>query len=74
MLQHDITDNKYYFYGSEISAEMYAEIRAILDDMPTAPQGYFYILTENLEWELREAPPDEPDAEEILSILTGGAS
>ena len=74
MLQHDISNDKYFFYGSEITAERFAEIRAILDEMPTAEQGYFYVLTEELEWELHEAPPEEPDAEEILGILLGGAS
>jgi len=74
MLQHDITNNRYYFYGKEITAERYAEIREIMDNMPEAEKGYYYILTEDLEWELHKTPePDEPTAEEALSILLGGA-
>ena len=75
MLQHDITNDKFYFYGNEITAERYSEIRAILDEMPKAPEGHFYVLTELLEWELREypEPSEEIDADEALSILLGGA-
>lgn len=71
MLQHDITNDKYYFYGTEITAERYAEIRLVLDNMPTAPQGYYYVLNKELEWELHEVIDDDPTAEEIVSILTG---
>ena len=77
MLQQDFTSGKYYFYGTEITAERYAEIRGILDEMPEAPAGYFYVLTEELEWDLREDPDpeeDEPEPEELLSILLGGAT
>lgn len=78
MLQHDITNEKYYWYGVEITAERYAEIRAILDEMPEAPEGYFFVLTEELVWELQETPdPDEdeePDLAELLEILLGGAT
>ena len=75
MLQHDITNNKFFFYGKEITAERFAEIRAIMDEIPTAPPGYFYILTESLEWELREypEPSEDVDGDELLEILMGGA-
>lgn len=72
MLQHDITNNKFYFYGAEITAERYAEVSAILDDMPMADAGYYYILTESLEWELHQAPPDEPTDVDIITVLLGG--
>ena len=78
MLQHDITNNKYYFYGKEITAERYAEIREIMDNIPKAEKGYYYILTEDLEWELRKMPDPDPEEEtddsEALSILLGGAT
>lgn len=76
MLQHDMTNERYYWYGTEITAERYAEIRGILDEMPEAPAGFFYVLTEELEWDLREAPEDEGDPEpgELLDILLGGAT
>lgn len=41
---------------------------------PTAPEGYVYKLkADNLEWELIEIPPepDDPTAEETLSIILG---
>ena len=77
MLQHDMTNNRYYWYGTEITAERYAEIRGILDEMSEAPAGYFYVLTEELEWDLREDPDpeeDEPEPGELLDILLGGAT
>ena len=77
MLQHDMTNERYYWYGTEITAERYAEIRGILDEIPEAPAGYFYVLTEELEWQLMEGPDpeeDEPEPEELLSILLGGAT
>lgn len=59
----------------EITAEEYEEILTALRDKPTAPSGYAYRLTEALEWELVELPPEpEPEltAEEALEILLGG--
>ena len=38
----------------------YLEIKAILENAPTAPEGFYYRLKENLEWELCEFKP-EPD-------------
>lgn len=75
MLQHDITNNKFFFYEKEITEERFAEIRAIMDEMPIAPPGHFYILTETLEWELREypEPSEDVDDEEAFDIIFGGA-
>lgn len=65
--------------GEEITADEYAEIAAIIAAPPTAPHGYDYRLTDALEWEPYELPP-EPDPEgqpvddpaEALALLLGG--
>lgn len=46
-----------------ISEAEYLEIKNIIENMPTAPEGYGYRLKENLEWELYELPesPDIPE-------------
>ena len=36
----------------------YAEVKAILENAPKAPDGFYYRLKENLEWELCEFKPD----------------
>lgn len=65
------------WYGQPITAEEYTAILAMLRNPPAAPEGWGYRLTESLEWELYELPPEDPDpelsAEEALSILLGGA-
>ena len=35
-------------------------ILRIIKNRPTAPDGYAYRLTDALEWELYEIPPEEP--------------
>lgn len=40
--------------GGNISKEEFDEITAIIHDMPTTPDGYYYRLKDNLEWELCE--------------------
>lgn len=49
--------------ADEISKEEYDRIKAIIDNIPTAPIGYGYRLTAELEWELYELPPVEEDEE-----------
>jgi hypothetical protein len=82
MLSKSITTGQHYWHGKEISAAEYNHIKAIIDKRPTAPDGYGYRLTENLEWELYELPPEEPIEEELTEteekakaydILTGVA-
>ena len=46
--------------GAEITESEYSEILSMLRNRPTAPDGYGYRLTESLEWELYELPPEEP--------------
>lgn len=63
--------------GQEITESEYENILSVFANKPTAPKGYEYMLADSLEWVLVEADPEpEPEAslEEILDILTGGAS
>lgn len=49
--------------ADEISKEEYGRIKAIIDNRPTAPIGYGYRLTAELEWELYEMPVEEVEEE-----------
>lgn len=42
--------------GDEITETQYNEIISILGNRPTAPNGYGYRLTIEMEWELYEIP------------------
>lgn len=55
---------KYYRNGEEITGEKYEEILNMIRNKPTAPDGYEYRLTNNLEWELYELPAEEQEDEE----------
>lgn len=73
-----LAKNKSGFYcdGNEITEAEYNRIKAIIDNRPTAPEGYGYRLTDALEWELYELPPveessEELTAEEALEIILG---
>ena len=48
--------NTYYHNGKEITKAEYDEILTILRNIPTAPEGFGYRLTPELEWELYELP------------------
>ncbi len=63
MLNKSITTKKYYWYGEEITESEYNAIYNMILNKPTAPIGYDYRLTKELEWELYELPPVE-DLEE----------
>lgn len=71
-------NGKYYRDKNEITAEQYNEILSMLRNRPTAPDGYGYRLTDDLQWELYELPTEEGEedpelsAEEALEIITGG--
>lgn len=61
--------------GEEITETQYNEILSMLRNRPTAPDGFAYRLTKELEWELYEAPSEEePEltADEALEIILGG--
>lgn len=62
--------------ADEISKEEYDRIKAILDSRPSAPEGYGYRLTLEMEWELYEiSAEDDPELTEAeaLEIILGGA-
>lgn len=62
--------------GIEVTDEDYNNILEIINSCPTAPEGFAYRLTVNLEWELYELPVVEDDEitdTEALNILLGGA-
>jgi hypothetical protein len=44
--------------NSNCTEAEYLEIKAILENAPSAPEGYVYKLTEGLEWELFEVEID----------------
>lgn len=56
---------KYYRNGEEITGEKYDEILNMIRNKPTAPDGYEYRLTNDLEWELYELPAEEQEDEEV---------
>lgn len=62
--------------GQPITEAEYTNILYMLRNAPTAPDGYGYKLTESLQWELYELPPEDLDpelsAEEALGIILGG--
>ena len=61
MLNKSNTTGKHYWRGKEITESEYNRIKTIIDNRPTAPDGYGYKLTESLEWELYELPLEEPE-------------
>ena len=52
----------------------YTAAMEIIRRRPDAPDGYGYRLTPELEWELYELPPEDPElsAEAALDIILGG--
>ena len=66
MLAWNKTKHIFSFYGKEITEAEYNYIKSTIDSRPTAPSGYDYRLTAELEWELYELPTVEEDEEETL--------
>lgn len=59
--------------GNITDAE-YQQILALLHNAPTAPDGYTYLLREDLSWELVELPPapdvpEEATTEDLINAL-----
>lgn len=52
--------------AEEITAEEYNRVKAVIDNRPTAPDGFAYRLTENLEWELYELPVVGDEEQEVI--------
>lgn len=50
--------------GGNINKEDFDKITNIINEMPEAPDGYYYRLKENFEWELCEMPTIEEIATE----------
>ena len=63
MLTKNDTIGKHYWHGAEITEAEYNHIKSIIDNRPTAPDGYGYRLTAELEWELYEMPVEEVEEE-----------
>ena len=63
MLSKSNMTGKHYWYGKEIIESEYNEILAMLRNIPTAPDGFAYCLTAELEWELYELPTVEESEE-----------
>lgn len=61
MLSKSNMTGKHYWNGAEITEAEYNRIKAIIDNRPTAPDGYGYKLTDSLEWELYELPTGGPE-------------
>ena len=62
--------------GEVITQEEYDEIMTAIQNRPVGTETIDYKLKTDLTWEAYELEPvgeEEPTAEEVLDILTGGA-
>ena len=50
--------------GEKVSDEFAEELRSKMESIPAAPEGFYYRLKTNLEWEMHELPPAPPEPEE----------
>lgn len=59
--------------NGNITEDDYNRLSAIINNMPVAPDGYYYVLRDDTEeWELIEMPHDvDIDDSEALSIMLG---
>ena len=59
----------------EITETEYNRIKSIVSNRPTAPDGFAYRLTAEMEWERYELDLEDPELTEAeaLEILLGGA-
>lgn len=65
------------FSGGNIDEEEYTRLTEVFLSMPTAPEGYHYMLKADETWELiKNSDPydEEIDDSEAVEILLGGAS
>ena len=51
--------------GIEITEQEYESIENVIRNAPTAPDGYAYVLTDSLEWEMVKA--EAPDVTATMS-------
>lgn len=77
-----ITSNGYIesvgtgYGGTEITKSEYDEIMTAIRNKPQSAEDTDYLLKDDLTWEayhVEPSPEPDPDAEEALSILLGGA-
>lgn len=82
MLKYKIVTDGYIMaigYGSigqQITDAEYNQILELIQNRPTDTETIGYMLKEDLTWEQYDKEPpvpyvEEPDAEELLNILTG---
>ena len=60
--------------AEEITESEYNRIKSIVSNKPTAPDGFAYRLTAEMEWELYELDLEDPELTEaeVLDIILGG--
>lgn len=60
--------------NGNITEDDYSRLTTIINDIPVAPEGYYYVLRDNTEeWELVAIPHDDTITDtEALNILLGG--
>ena len=60
--------------AEEITETEYNRIKSIVSNRPTAPDGFAYRLTAEMEWELYELDLEDPELTEaeVLDIILGG--
>lgn len=60
--------------NSNATEEEYLAVKALLTNVPPAPDGFYYRLTESLEWEICELPTIEGEISdsEAIAIILGG--
>ena len=63
MLSKSNVTGKHFWHGKEITEAEYNRIKSIIDNRPTAPDGFTYRLTAELEWELYGMPVEEVEEE-----------
>ena len=61
MLSKSNVTGKCFWHGAEITKAEYNHIKTIIDNKPTAPDGFGYRLNAGLEWELYERPAVEEE-------------
>lgn len=77
MLSKSTVTGKHFWRGMEILETEYLNILSVIENKPSAPEGYGYLLSDALEWELYQLPVEDDDPEiseaEALGIILGGA-
>lgn len=56
--------------NSNITEEEYTRIKTIIENSPNAPDGFYYRLKDNLEWELCEVSISEEETADDTDYIT----